>query len=107
MAEEKHKIFTHTPTPWRVGKSRDIVSDAPEFSTTEESSRFKDDPHSLKYYGGYLIAESMRIRNRDHVLRAVNNFDDMVKVLELVINPASLDEGIMLARKILSQLRKE
>ena len=47
----------HTPGPWRLGKrSDDVVADTP--------AGHPEDPESLEFYGGHLVAESIAQRNR-------------------------------------------
>lgn len=53
----------HTPGPWRFGKNGDDV-------VADTSGGHNEDPASLRYYGGHLIAESICARNRTLIAAA-------------------------------------
>ena len=54
------------PLPWRVGNGGCIVSDLP--------GEHIDDPETVKFYGGYLVCESINSANSYLILKAVNNY---------------------------------
>lgn len=57
-----------TPRPWRRGKVGDtIVSDV--------AATQLQDADCSTYYGGFLVAESMRHEDRDLIIAAVNDHD--------------------------------
>lgn len=65
----------HTPGPWRIGLTGDIVADAPSGH---------DDPSNVDWYGGHLIAESVPPHNRPIIKAA----PDMLTALRQLIADA-------------------
>jgi len=64
-------MLKHTPTPYRVGKTGQVVSDSAE-GLTLNGATGKD---AIEHYGGNLIAESVSPENAEFIARACNAFD--------------------------------
>lgn len=62
-----------TPRPWRAGKYPSVlVADA---LADGEDPRGRAEPDTIAYYGGVIVAESMLTADREHVVRAVNEYE--------------------------------
>ena len=66
---------SHTPAPWRMGKSGAVVADHPVPE--------KDGANYTECYGGYAIAESVVPRNARRIIACVNACEGIdIEVLE-------------------------
>lgn len=70
-----------TPLPWRGSPTSlgAIVADDP---TPDESPLGRADASAIAYYGGVLVAESMRTADRDYAVRAVNEYAALLDIEE-------------------------
>lgn len=63
-----------TPGPWRIGRLCDaLVSDSEQHLPSRGEG-------SKKYYGGYLIAESIAPQNAELIRRAPEMYNLLVKI---------------------------
>ncbi len=78
----KHKgerSMTHTPGPWREGKTADaIVADSPEGLPPYSY------PEVLEHYGGYVVAESVAPCNKPLIMAAPDLLEACKAVLQYV-----------------------
>jgi hypothetical protein len=63
----------HTPGPWRVGNGSFVVSDM-------NDGKLVGGADDLKYYGGYLICESIATHNAKLVAEAPAMFDLLSRI---------------------------
>lgn len=71
-----------SPTPWRIGKNGEVVSDQP-------GERLMDGSDEVDYYGGYLVCESVTRANAEQIIAAVNAGDERT-VYNLNSQPLSI-----------------
>lgn len=79
------EINKHTPEPWEHGKSNEVVSDSPVYNGDD----------SNKYYGKYLVCESITEANASRVIACVNAFAG-VDNPETMLNKLRADREILI-----------
>lgn len=79
--------MNHTPTPWRLGNGRNIVSDTPVPEVCGSDA--------VEYYGGHLVAESLAAENAKFIVRACNSHDALVAALQDILSMAEAGQKVL------------